>query len=79
MSCEGSIEAMCKARTWGRITACRVKYLYIRLQPVSSEIVQARRTLLTSSGDCLGPFCAACAYDMFVVVTSSLGARSVCC
>ena len=39
--------------------------LHIRLQPVSPEVVQAIRTLLTSSGDCFGPFCAACAYDMF--------------
>lgn len=41
------------------------KYLHIRLQPVSPVVLQESRTLLTSSGDCFGPFCAACAYDMF--------------
>ena len=43
------------------------KYLHIRLQPVSPLVVQASGILLTSSGDCFGPFCAACAYDMLVV------------
>ena len=55
---EGYIDAMCRAKKWG--TAKEIS-IHIRLPSVSSESVQASRTLLTSSGDCFGPFCAACA------------------